>query len=165
MVIGTLEISTYQGISIGAVHWYGKLWIEDMADTNPNHRDKCIELTRKLTAKEIRAENLEAGYSRVSKGETTEGFNTREEVLRAGLQAFKSQFKGVLFEGGYACRSAWKNLIFWPPHLDKIAKQMNALAERFQSLNGYEGRERRRVERLDKKWGRLYNTLEIMCKP
>lgn len=155
MVIGVLTISSYVGISLGAVHCYGKLWVED----------KCIELTRKLTAKEIRAENLEAGFKRVSKGETTEGFATREDVRAAGLQYFKSNFKGVLFEGQYGCRSAWSNIIYWPPHLDKIAKQMNAIAERFQSLNGYEGREQRRVERLDKKWGRLYNTLEIMCKP
>jgi|FAXJ01.1.fsa_nt_gi hypothetical protein len=164
MVISILEISTYIGNSPGAIHYYGRLWIQDVDDTNPNRDDVQIKLTRKLTGKEVRAENLEAGYTRVRKGSTTEGFMTRGEVITAGLKHFKSHYQGVLIEGQYACLSAWQNLIYWSPCFDKIATEMNALAKEFQSLNGYEGDEEKRVEQLDKRWYTLYSTLILKCK-
>jgi hypothetical protein len=164
MVFGSLEVTNHTGISIGAVHWYGKLWIDDLSDNPNGDYLTLIELERKMTGAERRTLNLEAGSTIFLKGATTEGFMTKEDAIAAGLKRFRSQYKGVLFLGSMADRSAWKEVLYCPPHLQKIADQMNALGKRFRSLNGYEGRTPIRVERLDKKWGRLYNTLRLECK-
>ena len=163
MVFGSLEVTTWKGMSVGAVHWYAKLWIDHLTD-NPNDTPTLIELERKLTGAERRTLNLEAGYTAFLQGATTDGFNTKEDGIAAGLKRFRSQYRGVLFLGSMSDRSPWKEVLYCPPHLQKIADQMNALGERFRSLNGYEGKTPIRVERLDKKWGRLYNTLRLECK-
>ena len=164
MVFASLEVTNHTGISIGAIHWYAKLWVDDLCERTDGSNYTMIELERKLTGAERRTLNLEAGATVFLKGATTEGFMTREDAIRAGLQRFKSQYKGVLFHGSMSDRSPWKEVLYCPPHLQKIADQMNALGERFRSLNGYEGKTPIRVERLDKKWYRLYNTLRLECK-
>ena len=164
MVFGSLEVTNHTGISIGAIHWYAKLWIDDLSENRNGDYLTLIELERKLTGAERRALNLEAGATVFLKGATTEGFMTREDAIAAGLKRFRSQYKGVLFLGSMSDRSPWKSVLYCPPDTQKIADQMNALGERFRSLNGYEGKTPIRVERLDKKWYRLYNTLRLKCK-
>ena len=90
MIIGHLNITSYRGISFGAVHWYGKLHIADNHDTIED-----IELTRPLTAKDASALNSERqsmGYSYClhTPGDMTEGFNTENSALRAGIKTAKA---------------------------------------------------------------------------
>jgi hypothetical protein len=161
MVIGVLHVNTWKGMSVGARHWYAKLWITDLEDPN-NYQ--FIQLERKLTGREIRTENLEAGYERVMKGATTEGFDTEADGEAFGINRFKSQYKGVLFRGSGSAPTPWDTVIVWPPFVEREVVSMNALGMRFRSLNGHDGTERKRAERLDKRWYRLYNTLRLKCK-
>jgi len=45
MNIGHLDISSWRGISIGAVHWYAKLIIDDKTE---QYGHKTIKLERKI---------------------------------------------------------------------------------------------------------------------
>ena len=164
MVIAILYVNTWQGMSVGARHWYAKLWVTDL-EAPPNTDVLYIELERKLTGRERKTLNLEAGYTFFLKGATTDGYNTEEEALAAGIQRFKSQYKGVLFRGSGSYPSPWDTVLLWPPHVEKEALSMNALGERFRYLNGHDGTELKRTERLDKRWARMYNTLRLKCKP
>lgn len=165
MVFASLEVTNHTGISVGAIHWYAKMWVDDLSDDFKGDYLTVIQLERRMTVAERRALNLEAGATVFFKGTTTEGYMTKEDAIAAGLKRFKSQYEGVLFLGSVADRSPWKSVLYCPPHLQKMADQMNALGKRFRSMNGYEGRTPIRVERLDKKWYKLYCTLRLKCKP
>lgn len=166
MIIGHLEISSWRGISIGAVHWYCHIHIQE--DSEHHQR---IELQRPMTAAEARAANKqdkERGrlLSVYKAGTLTDGFNTEEDAIKFGTKYFVDKYpNGILYDRGYASCSAWKKVIYYPLNnhkLEKIVKRMNALADRFQSLNGYEceKKNRERVERLDNRWYKMYSALE-----
>lgn len=161
MVIGYLDISNYTGISIGAVHWYGKLYIDHLGQ----REDETIELLRKLTAREVAHANREAEFQVAKVGDLTHKFDTEQEALDFGINRFKSQYKGFLIRGSHCAITAWHNIIVWPPHGEKLVAEMNEIAKRFQAINGHEGQEKRRAERLDNRWCRRYNTLRLLCKP
>jgi len=155
MEIGHLEISTYIVISVGATHWYCSIYIED--------NNKLIEvkkLERELTSKEIIALNKidrERGYPITHKmGNMTEGFISKEDAVSAGVKYFKEKYTGILFDSGYGSLSAWKKAIVYPHELTELVNKMNALADQFQSLNGYEGNNRTLVESIDNQWYKLY---------
>lgn len=166
MVIGHLEVSTWQGISIGAVHWYCKVIVEEN-DTDVER----VEIQRPLTAKEaatLNKEEQERGllFSHNKAGDLTEGFITEEEAIKAGTDYFASKYKGVLYDGGYACCSAWKKVILCQPQFAELANKMNLIADKFQALNGYEcaKKNKKLVERLDNRWFKLSRKLEELCQ-
>ena len=162
MTIAHLEISTYQGISIGAIHWYAKLKIEDESE---KWGSKSIEIERKMSAKEAKIANKELqarGFlsDRYKPGSLTNGFNTEEDAIQAGIQKFKSHYKGVLFLGDNCCVSAWKRVLFYPDikEISSLAIQMNAISDEFIKNNGYEG-DKSIAEKLDSKWYKKYQSL------
>lgn len=175
-----LEISSWAGISIGAIHYYGKLKYDDPSKEEAKDGRifgsglTFIELERELTAVEVKAENAQLQsngrppHFRV--GDTTTGFITRDDVRKAALKYFNENFDtncSVLYEGEYASLSAWQNLLVWPKQYDHIAKAMNKMSKKFQSLNGYECKKDKYkyVEELDDKWRDLYNKLNKLCQP
>lgn len=167
MVIGHLDVSTWAGISIGAVHWYCSIVVDD-GDTEVER----LELERPLTAKEAATMNKEAraqGYlsKMYSAGNKTRGFNTEEEAKAAGIKYFMSKYRGVLFDSGHACWSAWKKAIHYPIELHTLIQEMNALADKFQALNGYECKKdkMKMVERLDDRWRKKYEAVINWDKP
>lgn len=166
MVVGHLEVSTWQGISIGAVHWYCKVIIEE------NDKDfERVEMTRPLTAKEaatMNKEEQERGllFSSNKAGDLTEGFITEEDAIKTGVQYFGSKYKGILYDSGYASCSAWKKVILCQPEFAELVNKMNLLADKFQALNGYEcvKKNKKLVEKIDNRWFRLSQKLEALCK-
>lgn len=163
MVIGHLDITSWVGTSIGAIHCYCKLIVEE--------KDKDIariELLRPITtseAKQLNAEFKAQGYlaKHVTPGDLTEGFNTREEAIAAGLNLFKEKYNGILFDGGYASYSPWKRLIHWPSEFEPIVKEMNKIADEFQAIDGYEGTQETLAESLDNRWQKRYDILRKLC--
>jgi len=156
MVIGFLELSNWTGISVGAVHWYARLIIDQPYEN--------IEILHPLSEKEIRKLNIEEGYTSHTKGDLTHKFDTEAEALAFGKQTFKSKYTGVLFRGDAACRSPWIKAIVYPTAFSSLIERMNKIADKFIALNGYEGSHQTVVERLDHKWGKLYETLRQRCK-
>jgi len=164
MVIAHLEVSSWRGISIGAVHWYCELIVEDGTDT------KYIKMVRPLTAKEVAVmnkERRERGYTgHHSVGEATEGFITEQEAIKAGIDFFSAHYKGVLFDSGHTSCSAWKKVIIWQPQFAPSVNKMNTIADIFQGFNGYECEKKnmKLVEKLDGRWYKLYVKLQKLCK-
>lgn len=165
MVIGHLDVTTWQGISIGATHWYCDLTVEEN-----NKKVEDIELKRPIGAaeaaalnKEDKANGLLGSYHK--RGNMTTGFMTKEAAIKAGVDYFKSKYKGILFDSGYASCSAWKKAIIFPEAVSLLVKEMNDLADKFQALNGYEGNNQKLVTKLDNQWYKLYLKLEELCKP
>lgn len=161
MVIGYLDIDNWTGISIGAIHWYGKIVIDGTGNDYIS-----IELKRVLSMKEAQLLNKTDKHCSYREGELTHKFDTEQEVLDFALHYFKSNYKGVLFRGDSSCRSAWQRLIYWPDirEFNRLAIQMNKLSDKFIALNGYEGNEQAKVAQLDKKWFSLFQTLTLSCK-
>lgn len=162
MYIAHLNISSWRGISIGAVHWYAELIVDDEKEP---YGWKRIKLQRPLTSAEAKAMNLEKkrqGYlsSNYRAGNLTEGFNTEEEAIAEGIKVFKISYDGVLFLGDHCSCSAWKKVIYAPEAASEKVKEINAIADEFQSLNGYEGKARKRVEMLDKQFMKRYDAIE-----
>jgi hypothetical protein len=165
MVIGHLEVSTWQGISIGAIHWYCKIVVEE------NDKVERIEMKRPITAKEaatMNKEEQERGllFSSNKAGDLTEGFITEEDAIKTGTEYFASKYKGILYDSGYASCSAWKKVILCQPEFSELSNKMNLLADKFQTLNGYEcaKKDKKLVERIDNRWFKLSQKLEKFCK-
>jgi hypothetical protein len=166
MIIGHLEINSWRGISIGAVHWYAKLIIE-----NNNEVISRTELQRKITAKEaanLNKELQERGYDfcdRNRAGDLTTGFNTEEQAIKIGINTFKKKYpNGILFKGNRASGSAWKNVIYYPEQCRNHVLVMEFFAKEFQKLNGYECKPhfQKIVELLDSQWGKIYEQVTKM---
>jgi len=160
MVIGYLDISNWTGISIGAVHWYGKLQIDHLG----KREDERIELLQPMSQKRIRTLNREHGFAMYQKGNTTHQFDTEQEVVDFGIQTFKSGYKGVLMRGSIGSFTPWHNIIVWPLAFTPLVTEMTEIAKQFQAINGYEGPNKKLAERLDKKWFRRYTSLVNLCK-
>ncbi len=174
-----LEISSWAGISIGAIHYYGKLMFDDPAKkvVDGEGYTTCSGLTsvnmeRTLTSIELKVENAQlqsVGLSaRYRVGDTTTGFITEQDAINAAIKYFNEHFdvnQSVLYKGSYASYSAWQTLLVWPKKHNLLAKSMNALAKEFQALNGYECRTKPEsyIERLDHRWQKRYDKMNDLC--
>lgn len=156
MVIGFLELSNWTGISVGAVHWYAKLII--------NEPYESIEIKRPLSDREVKELNVAEEYVSHFKGDLTHKFDTEQEAFDCGVKTFKDKYTGVLFRGDSACRSPWIKIVVYPTEFSVLVDRMNEIADRFIALNGYEGNRQKVVERLDHKWGKLFEVLRQRCK-
>lgn len=163
-----LDVSTWQGISIGAVHYYVSVYYETPTE---RYGLKIIELERPLSQDEAKRMNKEArerGYlsNMYTAGDMTEGFDTEAQAVAAGIKYYKDNFVGILYDGGYATHSGWKKIIAYDPDLEELALRMNKLATEFQALNGYECKKKdeKLVERLDARWGKLCDKIQKLAK-
>ena len=105
-----LEITSFRGVSWGAMHYYGKLiadgidfqFIADPKTTTSNWEAEKIsplyqwhyefELRRPATSEEIeRDPDRWYGYH---PGEFTSSFDTKEEIIALAKECFKMRFKG-----------------------------------------------------------------------
>lgn len=164
--IGHLHITSFRGISLGAIHWYGKLII------GLHSEKEKIELNRPLTAKEAKTMNSEASrvgfFNKHKPGDLIDGFMSEEDAIRKGIEYFKKHYNGILYLGDTCSCSAWKRVILWPVDNNKINNlviKMNKISDKFISLNGYEGPEEEVVTKLDNEWYKLYNELNDICQP
>lgn len=81
-----LEISSYTGISIGATHFYGKLIFYN-GDKREDH-----ELRRELSASEARLLNKIDDFASYRPGQSTERFDSREDVIAQAVTEYKTIF-------------------------------------------------------------------------
>jgi len=167
LVVAHLDITSWVGISIGAVHSYCQVIVEEGENPKETHRFK---MERVMDAKEVSTLNKEFKErgllgDRWSPGDKTEGFITEADAIRAGTEFFAKNYKGILYDGGYASCSAWKKVILCQPQFGELVNKMNAIADKFQKLNGYECEKKHKqiVERLDARWYKKMRKLEELC--
>lgn len=168
-----LETSSWVGTSaIGAQHYYGKL-VWERVKPEDFHYYHELELTRPMTAREIREQNTERvaeGFPslKVRKGATTRGFSSEEEVRQRGAKEAGRLFNAesyVLIEGDHGCMSAMP-VLHWPTRFDAEGRRMNECGEEWKRIGGYgfshepENKARdERAEELDDEWQRLYGKI------
>lgn len=93
--IVNLEISSWRGTSIGAVHYYGTLVCH-----HPEYRE--VELRRSLTAEDAKIltklhnNGLLYGVEvyRYKKGDLVNSFDTQEEIIAMAKKVYKHLFPG-----------------------------------------------------------------------
>jgi hypothetical protein len=135
MRIVHLEIRTWVGTSIGAIHTYGKLVFKD-GGIHPQERD----LYRAMTTKEIReynAEMIAQGYKhlKAEKGKTTVGFKDEGEVIKCAIQTSKENWPDgnfLLLKGDHCTYSAMP--VLYAPESFTEATRINELAEQWEKI-------------------------------
>lgn len=91
-----LDISSWRGISIGAIHYYGTLRYEIAG------KYERIEATRQLSKKGAQQLNRERARMGVSdydyqEGQEVNGFKTESEVRQAGIELFQKRLEPMGF--------------------------------------------------------------------
>ena len=85
--IVTLEISTFQGLSFGATHYYGRLIGYD------NGEYKRVELKHPLTPSQVTALNkAETSHRTWRAGMLYPGFDTEGDVIAFAVECFREHF-------------------------------------------------------------------------
>lgn len=155
-----LEISSWVGISIGAVHAYGKLVWHDGAEL------KHLELEHPMSAKEAAYYNKEMaarGYNSCRKkpGDPSTDFSDDAAVIRAAKATVRRLWldgRTWLILGSCGTMSAQPVLV-WPSHLRAQAGRSTKLAEEWKRIGGYEGNDRR-AGQIDKEWQRIFYAVQ-----
>lgn len=93
-----LEISSWIGISIGAIHFYGKMKCSD------GDEFKSIEMLHPLTISQARELNKNEKYRLYDAGDMYYGYDSKNEIRKQAIETYKDLFPGatVLIEGHIA---------------------------------------------------------------
>jgi len=155
MSICYLEITTWQGVSIGAQHFYGEL------KTSDDYKDS-VSLERKLTPRSAAAMNksrrrmglMELGYRA---GQMFNGFDTREEIMTLSVKTHREHFpKTTILVLGDRAVAEPCPVLDGPDELKATAKKLYDENERLHTQGGWDKREnRKRMDELCKEWDRL----------
>lgn len=134
-----LEITTWIGVSLGAMHFYGELvgYIDDEYTK--------VELKRKLTSAAVK-ELHEYGWSSVRAGDLFHGFDTRDDIRDEALATWQEHFPAalVLLEGRSAIGNPQK-VLAGP---EDFKTRVNQWYEEDKDLGGYEGEQEDRVDAI-----------------
>ena len=102
-----LCISSWRGMSIGAVHYYGRF----QPGTKPGEKYTEIDLEHPMSAKEAERLNFlhNQGKEKIifcyEEGEMTQGFDSRQDVIDRAIAIWRDEFPNhkrlVLGDSGY----------------------------------------------------------------
>ncbi len=153
-----LEISTWTGLSPGAVHFYGTICHYDGEDELQQHR-----LEQPMSAKEAarrRKRDRRAGYTYTSwrAGQPTTGFDSSKDIIAAARKVFREICPRcrVLLRGSFGVGGPQAVLI--GPRWFKTAG--NHLHREAVACGWWEGSPRR-MRKLEREWDSLLKDLEI----
>lgn len=156
-----LSISSWVGISIGAIHVYGKLIWKDT-----EHRD--LDLDHPMSGKDAAYYNKQMqarGYHSLKRkpGDASKDFDTRESVVVSAKKKAHELWRGdclmILGDGGSASAHP---VLMWPTRFAAQAARANALADEWTKINGYEGAHADRADEIDAEW---YALIQSMGNP
>ena len=166
MIIAYLDISSYRGVSIGARHYYGKIVYLDKNQFLVFH-----ELKRKITDAEVAQMNNEAVangflYIKHKKSELTNGFLSREELIKTGIEYFRKNYDGFLIKGSVGSCDPWSFCLSCPNKYASLVHKMNFISIEFQKINGFDSTKDNETlaHTLDKEWGSIFSQIKKLCK-
>jgi len=141
--IAILEISSWAGISIGATHCYGDVWIQG----------EKIELQKVLTKEEAEIKtNIDEGY-RWKAGDTTGGFDSEKEIRIIAINICKKNPSVKLLLEGTYCVADVQKAIYGDP---KIISKINKLYKKADKIGFWDHREHEsEMEDIDNKFDSL----------
>ena len=121
----TLEVSTWQGLSLGATHYYGRL----LGYVDGEY--KCVELKHPLTPSQAAGLNKEETSHRTWRAGTLyPGFPTRDDVIAFASECFQQHFPAAtaLVVGSFAASEP--KLIVVPAMLYEQSSALVAAVDR-----------------------------------
>lgn len=150
-----LEVSSWQGVSIGAEHYYGKL-----VRYSPYH---TVELEYRLTEKQA-AEFSKKDDWKYKAGDKCSRFDTVDEVVKLGIAQYKDFFPDakILFTGESSTSAEPSKMIDGDPDLMKLANEIwqkyEAIPwERRGAFYDRSPENRKIVNRLTDEWNALFD--------
>ena len=149
-----LKITTWRGMSLGAVHYYGKL-------NSNNYDDKSIELRKKMTSHEAAKLNKLHGYGSLYKaGSSTEGFDTKDEIIELAMREFKNHYPNVrILILGDAVYSEPKKIL-WCEEEPGIIEIVDNMISECKEINWWEGNNPKRMDQLSDNWEQILNNFK-----
>lgn len=128
-----LEISSWIGMSLGAMHFYGTM--RTGYDNDGNHQK--IDMRRPLTSAQAKELNKAHDVKFYKAGSLYQGYDTRDEIRQQALATYKDLFPGatILVEGSSAVADP-------QPILDgpkDIMDFVNELVRQAEEIGWYEG--------------------------
>jgi hypothetical protein len=153
--IAHLNITSWVGISIGAVHVYGKLRYKDW---------DYIEIKRVLTQAEANKINkkedmINATYH-YRKGDECGRFDTEKEIIDLTIKLLEKKYPQVDLLLSSDGASVSVNKAFWGKD-KKLVNRINELYEEADKLDFYSGKDDDRMEELDYEFEKLVG-LELL---
>lgn len=147
-----LIVSSFVGMSPGAVHYYGRLeHLQDGEDFDVIHKLTQIEadrLNKKWFSKDM---SLFAGYQ---KGEDSSRFVSSEAVIVAAKEQFKIYFpKAAVLILGTATVCAPFEVLVGPK---EFKEKMTKLAKRYDKLNWDRVADREEIDEILDSWQELW---------
>lgn len=143
------QVSTYEGLCPGAIHYYGTL---KASDRSYKYQIKSVEVVRNLSASEADKLNLSQrdDAPKYKKGETSNKFNSEESLLKEAIRQWKRHFPKarLLLRGSFAtcgpqvvldCKDA------------KLRERLKALYKQAEQIDFYEN-DFERMDEIAKRW-------------
>ena len=140
-----LEITTWQGLSIGAEHYYGKLCGYNKGE------HISVELKKVMTREDARILNKKDSAHCWEEGETTDRFDTEEGIKKIARKEWKKHFPQakIVVEGREGVIEPQP--IFVGP--SDYKRKINAWAKKAEEINYWDNE--KVMEALCSKWERL----------
>lgn len=170
MKIYYLEITSWNGISAGATHYYGK--IKDGGDYNLNESPEDIILNFKLDKYSVEKLNKKEEFlyakdfrSHYKIGDISKRFDSEEDVKLAAIKYFNenlSNDKAILIHGRSSVYEAQEILIHNLANKKQVSiiKKINKLAVENDKLDYDKSiKEKKRKTKINNSWEILWNNL------
>ena len=141
-----LEITSWQGMSLGATHYYGKLkGYDERGDA------LFVDIEKPLTEKESKrlSEKDDCTYRA---GTLTSRFDSKQEIIDIAMDKWKTYFPAAefLLQGQWACADP-QNCLIAP---DGLKEKINKLYLESKEIGGYE-KSPKRTEEIFKEYQNL----------
>jgi hypothetical protein len=152
--IGHLNISSWIGVSIGAVHVYGNLHY------NWNRTEIKRNLTQEEANKINKKEDMINATYHYKKGDECGRFDTEKEIIDLTIKLLEKEYPQVdlLLSGDGASVSV--NKAFWGKD-KKLVDKINELYKEADKLDFYSGKDDDRMEVLDDEFEKMVG-LELL---
>lgn len=145
-----LEITSWRGLSLGAIHYYGELI------GHKREKYTTIKLEQKCTRKAAIEENKKAREmglpGRTRPGELTNQFDSKEQLRKFAIKHWKEHFpKAVILIEGNSSTVEPQPILIGPK---EIKDRVNKLSREADTIDRWEKNEKRMDEICDE-WNEL----------
>lgn len=153
-MIVNLKITTWQGISLGAEHYYAKLQGDD----------KTVELQDTLTKQQATRLNKKAyatGYSFDvhAPGDKHRGFDTREDAVEAGKREWLNYFPKAKFLvlGNRTYHEPKPILVSTVENTDSLKEKAQTIVDKCEAIGLFDDPNNDLMDKYCNEWDALFN--------
>lgn len=149
-----LYITSYRGISFGAVHYYGSLTSYD-----PDYKN--VEVMKIMSEEEAKICNLNDKYDSYEAGDETIRFNSEEELKLRAIEIWKTIFpKGEVLFCGSICDADPCEILIAPEPYKELGNELWKSAE----LIDYYKNHPEIMEKISNTWAFMMKLIDKQCE-